>query len=353
MNCQTYLKHCAVALMLLGTIISKCSADSLERAAIAACHDQLQNVVLDCEETRTYNIDPAVAADAPLHFRQPQPDLNRTESSALKFSFLDGNARFERSLSKDTLNYWASKGLPAIVRQIQTISATGRIEELTTQELTNGKRPSFGGFRQLAAFAPDVTIDIALGLRLLGARQWLSDDDLSAMQEVAQRDPSLTILQVKDGSGRVHELHFDSRLLYALVYYRCTNSVGGFVEITNTDFQRIGNTFIPGTIVRSSSVTDSTGQIRHPIVFTISMKKASVNDEKNTLDQYSIWWPAHLELFDARTNDRIKVGPTTRPFTDADIRTQVAATRAQNRSMDQMAAERIRQALESQPSDGH
>ena len=248
------------------------------------------------------------------------------------------------------MNYWAAKGLPTIAAQIQTISRTGRIEELTTQRLANGKRANFGGVRQLSEFSPDVTIDIAMGLRLLGGRQWLSKDDLNAMQEIQQTDPSLVILHSLDGGGHVHELRFDRRLLYALVYYRCTNSHGAYLEITNSDFRRQGNVFFPGKIVRNSSVIGSSGQVRHPLVFTMTVKNASVNDAENTPSRYAIAWPASLQLFDARTSDRIDVGATTRPMSDDDIRQQLASERVRQRLLEKMASQRIEQALESQPT---
>jgi hypothetical protein len=324
----------------------KCPGDALDHAALAAHQDQLQNIVMECEETRAYDFDPAAAAKVPPHFRQPQVDLKRTEAFNLSFSFLNGNAYYDRETDARTLNYWAAKGLPAIAKQQESISATGRIEELTTQHLANGKRPSFGGVRQLSEFSPDDTIDVAMGLRLLGGRQWLTKDDLGAMEEIQQPDSAVVILRTTDGGGDIHELRFDKRLLFALVYYRCTNPHGAYVEITDSDFGRQGNVFIPGKIVRNSNRMDSNGQVRHPLVFTIIVKHASIGDTTNTPSRYSIAWPAHLQLFDARTNDRIQVGPTTRPLSDDDIRQQLAEKRTRDLMLEDLARQRIRSALD-------
>jgi hypothetical protein len=335
--------------MLIGAF-SNCSADTLERAAIAAHQDQLQNLNIYCDESRAYDVDPAWAAQEAPNFRQPRIDLKRTETSGLKFMFLSGNAYYDRETDAKTLSYWAAKGLPAIARQIQTITSTGRIEELTQQRLANGKRPSFGGLRQLSEFSPEITIDIAMGLRLLGGRQWLTKDDLNSMQEIQPADSRFVVLRVLDGGGHVHELRYDKQLLYALVYYRCTNSHGASVEIVNSDFHQYGSVFVPRKIVRTSNTMDSKGQIRHPLVFTFTVKNASINDPRNTPDLYSIEWPAHLQLFDARTNDRIEVGATTRPFSDEDIRKQLAEKRVRQLMLEKMTTERIQRVLEEQPT---
>jgi hypothetical protein len=344
------LLNCYVAGSVMFGLIAVTTGETVERAAIAAHQDQIQNLVMTCEETRAFDVDPAVIAQEPLNFRQPKIDLKRTEMSTLRFTFLNGNVCYDRATDAQTLGYWTSKGLPAIVRQIQTVSATGKIEELTTQRLANGKPRSFGGLRQMSEFAPDITIDIAMGLRLLGGRQWLSKDDLSNMQEIQQPNPNLVILRALDGAGHVHELHFDRSLLYALVYYRCTNPHGAYLEITNSDFWRHGTIYFPGKIVRSSSIADSTGQIRHPLVFTLKVKDAVVNDAENTPDRYAIAWPAHLQLFDARTNDRVDIGATTRPFSDDDIRQQLAEKHARQLTLEKLATDRINHILNQQPS---
>jgi hypothetical protein len=170
------------------------------------------------------------------------------------------------------------------------------------------------------------------------------------MEEIQQPDPTVVILHTSDGGGDVHELRFDKRLLFALVYYRCTNRHGAFAEITDSDFHRQGNVFIPGKIVRNSNIVDSNGQIRHPLVFTIIVNHASIGDPRNTPSRYSIAWPAHLQLFDARTNDRIEVGPTTRPLSDDDIRQQLAEKRIRESMLEDLARQRIRNALDGAPT---
>jgi hypothetical protein len=333
------------AFVAITGVADRCVADELDRAAIAAHQDQLQNIAIECREVRDYNIDPAVVETTPFRFRQVPIDLKRSEASALLFSFLNGSALYDRVTDPATMNYWAAKGLPAIARQTISISATGRIEELTIQRFADGILRSFGRVRQLSAFPPDDTVDVALGLRLLGGHQWLTKDELRAMDEIAQPDSEVVVLQKSDGAGDVHELRFDKRLLFALVYYRCTNPSGAYAEIVNSDFQRHGNVFIPGKIVRSSNILDSNRQVRHPLVFTITIKRASIDDTNNTPSNYSIAWPAQLQLFDARTNDRIEVGPTTRPLTDDDIRNQLEEKRSQYSVLEDLASQRIRQAL--------
>ncbi len=280
----------------------------------------------------------------------PQFDLTRSEGSTLTFSFLNGNARYDRTTDQTTLKYWASKKLPAIISQTQTISAGGRVEEVTTQQLVNGKRPSFGGFKQLDKFSPEDTIDIALGLRLLGAHQWLTKDDLNAMQEVPQSHESIVDLQTQDGSGHSHELRFDRNLLYALVYYRCSTANGASVEITNSNFQQYGNVFIPGKIVRVSNLPNPSGEIRHPLIFTYTVSNAFVNDTHNSANRYVITFPAHLLLFDARTGDEVAVGPVARAFSDDEIRQQIEDRQQRQAMFEKLARQRIDQALKSNPS---
>jgi hypothetical protein len=350
MNVVRQILAAAAVLVALTGAAGQCSADALERAAVAAHLDQLQNIVMECQEVRNYDVDPAVIDTIPFRFRQAQIDLKRTEAYTLSFSFLNGSAYYDRETDPGTLDYWAGKNLPAIARQTTSISTTGRIEELTVQRFANGKRQSYGGLRQLSAFSPIDTMDIAMGLRLLGGRQWLTKNDLADMDEIAQPDSQVVVLHKLDGAGDVHELRFDKSLLFALVYYRCASPNGAYAEIVNSDFHRQGNVFIPGKVVRSSSIVDSTRQVRHPLVFKITVERAAVNDPNNTPSNYAIAWPAHLQLFDSRTNDRIEVGATTRPMTDDDIRQQLDQKRAQDAALDELANQRINQALNQQPA---
>lgn len=335
--------------VLVWSVATRCVADQVERIAIAAHQDEIQNLIVQCEETRHYDTDPAVADQVSL-MAHSQFDLVRSESSNLTFSFLNGNARYDRTTAQATLNYWMSKKLPAIVSQIETISASGREEQLTTQQLVNGKRLSVGGFKQLDRFPPDDAIDIALGLRLLGAHQWLTKEELNAMQEVPQSDQSIVNLRDHDGNGHIHELRFDRRLLYALVYYRCSSANGASVEITNSDFHQCGNIFLPGDIIRVSNIPNTAGQIKHPLVFSYEVTGASVNDVDNIASRYVITFPANLLLFDARTNDQIKVGPIARTFSDDDIHRQIAENQARQAMFEQLAERRINQVIAASPS---
>src|ERR1700728_4851077 len=96
-------------------------ANPIERAAIADHQDQIQNLTIKCQETRKYDTDLSAVGNTSSPMSS-QFDAVWSETSSLKFSFLNGNARFERTTDPATLKYWASKKLPAIVRQIQTIS---------------------------------------------------------------------------------------------------------------------------------------------------------------------------------------------------------------------------------------
>jgi hypothetical protein len=324
-------------------------AEPIQRAAIAAHQDEMQNLVIECQEIRKYDVD-AATIDQNFRAEHTQFDLVRSETANLTFSFLNGNARYDRRSDEATLKYWAAKKLPAIISQTLSVSASGRVEELTTQQLTNGKKPSFGGFRQLDQFSPEDTIDIALGLRLLGDRRWLTKEDLNAMQEVQQPDSSIVDLIAQDAGGHTHELRFDRRFLFALVYYRCSNAHGASVEITNTDFRTYGNVFIPGKITRVSNIPRAGGQISHPLIFTYVVKTAAVNDVRNTASRYVIRFPSHLLLFDARTNDEVEVGPIARSFTDDDIHRQIVERQLRQEMYEGLAKRRIEQALSSQPA---
>lgn len=104
----------------------QCFGQDVERAAIDAHQDQLQNLILDCQETRHHDIDRAAASSGSAA-AYPQIDLVRSEMSSVRFSFLNGNARYDRVTDSTTLKYWASKGLPAIASQMQSISSSGRV----------------------------------------------------------------------------------------------------------------------------------------------------------------------------------------------------------------------------------
>src|ERR1700685_135109 len=97
-NCKGFVVTCVVVIGIAG----KCPGDALERAAIAAHQDQLQNIVMDCEEVREYDIDPAVVETIPLRFRQTQIDLQRSEAFKLSFFFLNSCAYYDRETDPST-----------------------------------------------------------------------------------------------------------------------------------------------------------------------------------------------------------------------------------------------------------
>jgi hypothetical protein len=327
---------------------AKSFALSIDRQGVAAHQDQLQNLVVNFSETRDYYTHPPKGTD--FTGDGVQGRLSRAESFDVRFSFLNGNAKWDRSTDPATLKYWSAKGLPAIASQTESISSTGRVEQLTNQQFITGRRMLFGGFDQLNEFSPLETIDVALGLRLFGSRQWTKKDDLAEMDQAPSSDNSIVELECTDVGGHKHQLRFDKRLLFALVYYRCSDDHGNSVEIVNSDFHQAGSVFVPGKIVRTSNLLDSGGRVWHPLVFTIQVKHATVNGLDNTLDQYAIAWPAGLHLFDARTNDQVDVGATTRPFTDDDIRTQLSERRVREAGLMDLARKRIRLALANQPT---
>ena len=127
MKASTFVTILIVSYAIAISISYTAFGNAVDRAAVAAHQDQLQNLEIGCKEIRSYDIDPEGAAKAPLNFRQAPIDLKRTEISDLNFRSLNGNACYDRETDGTTLRYWAAKGLPAIARQTLMMSSTGRI----------------------------------------------------------------------------------------------------------------------------------------------------------------------------------------------------------------------------------
>ncbi len=340
----TFLFCCAV--VVLG-VDSASLADAVDRAAIHARRDALQNFTATFRLETDYDFDPNVPLPKEIIQNLPR---KRREISEGAFSFLSESARSEIVMTPETQKKCMDLGIPANARLIEARSSTGRFEQLTEDLGVTGKITRVGGISETIDFPEEWTLDLALGLRLFREQAWLTKAAIGDAKEGPSPDRNLLILQVQGNNGLVHELHFDKRLLYALAYYRGTFADGTFEEIINSDFQRQGETYLPQKIVRRSQYTDSSGKPRHPITRTLTIAKYVLNDPQNVPSRFLIDWPGGLKLFDTRMNEIIEVGSTTRPLSDDVIRRQLQERKLSVKESEQDVEKRIEQVTGVKPA---
>jgi hypothetical protein len=334
---------CFVAFLVAGSLFfpGRTGAADFSRAAIDARLDAIQNLTAEYNLREDHDEDP-IAWRSLVEQGVAHGDRQRTDFSAGVFSFLYGSAKLESLTGDQTLKYWAEHGVNTLRRQVITIDPSGREEQLHEIPV-RGRVEVGGGVEQITEFPLDWTVDLALGLRLFGEREWLTKQALAAAEQLPPTDPEISTLEFKQSNGNVDLLRFDRRLLYALVSERCTfpEAPDSFVEITNSNFRREDNVFLPMSIDRQRHYIDLSGKPRDSLVCKIVVSKYILNDPDNTESRFRTIWPARIRIYDARVRQAIDVGPTSRPLSDDDIREQLDQREASQREIEGQATQRI------------
>jgi hypothetical protein len=348
------LHTCLLALLIaLPLAAAPGFGDDLARAAIKARLDALRNLQADLHYRIDHDEDPAL----PLPPSALRLDRRRTDLGRASFSLLDGLARMETITDPATLAYYKNTyGMNIVARELLILWRDGRVDSINQQATgPNGALQTNGGISSFRRFREEWTLDMALGLRLYRDSHWLSPQAIDSAQEIPAGDANIVTLRITNlgEQNTIHDLRFDKRLLYALVYYRCTFGPGtdSYEEITNSDFQRQGNVFLPMHIVRRGRYIDTTGNPRHPLTYTLTVQRYRLGDPANLPASYQMAWPAGHKIYDSRLKQVIDVGPTTRPLTDDDIRAQLAQKEASQQDLLARARQRLDQVLATQPSN--
>ena len=141
-----------IAVYYLSLPVSADAETDIDRAAVMAHLDQLQNVVVTGHSDIVHNL----AKGALINYG--------TEVYDFSFSFLSGTARMDAKTPPDIVKSLTSTGTPGFGWRISSVSPEGKFETLAQQISSRGHRKIIGGIAQLQEFPEDWTIDIALGL---------------------------------------------------------------------------------------------------------------------------------------------------------------------------------------------
>jgi hypothetical protein len=304
-------------------------------------YEQLQNWTATLAVHTETDTDPAVyfnsSADE-VREMQAKGLLNLVEDRLLVFRFLNGSCNVHSEID----DKWRARAFGGTFLEVPIEDRTflpGRTEQSVLVELRDRR----GGVIKASDRFPDSwTIDIALGLRLIGPQQWLSEDDFRGAKIVSQ-DQDALVLRF-EAAERTHELRFERRFGYALTQYRVTTPQAAHPssqEIVCSDFRRIEGVYIPFKMVRAVSYVDSQKKERHPYVWTTIVRDFVLNDPQNTPENMLLVWDAGMMPLDTRVDVNIRVGPTSRPLTDAEIAAQVGNAQDRKADLEQRAKERI------------
>jgi hypothetical protein len=323
-------------------------ASSISTTAITARMEALHNVKASFDLVTQYDVDPKL----PTPPQVVQVDAVRTESGSGTWSFLNGSARLSFAPDDRTIKYYAKRGLDYDKQETTIMSGGVKSESLYGASNGHGGERFSGGIENIDRFPEEWTLDLALGLRLYRSKSWLVTDDIVGANELPSSDPNALVLQIQGDGGVIHELHFDRRFFYALVYYKCLFPEGSYEDVVNSNFHRFGNVFVPLNIVRSGHYVDTSGKWRSPIVRTLRVTKFLINDPSNVESEYEMIWPANLRIYDARIRQPLSVGPTSRSLSEDDIREQLDEGQKSREQAEAQARERINQVLGGQPATG-
>jgi hypothetical protein len=290
--------------------------------------------------TMVTDFDPAIANQQGDEDDVRKYGLNRREDEHIVFRFRRGSAVVETTLDNDALANAKRQGIPAVQFRAKSISP-GRSEDLS-RVVVNGK---VGGLISgPTAVPPDWTLDVGLGLRLLGASGWLDISDLTAAERSSDAENSVTLV-LNDHYGLRHELTFNKSVGYALVRYRrkWPTKAEPYELIECSDFRRIGGVFVPYLITRFNIYRDSVGELRQPITRNFKLLSFVFDAQAPTTapEPLMITWPGGATVRDMRTEVMIPVGPTSRPLTDAEIAEEIILQEGKRTDLEKRARDRI------------
>jgi hypothetical protein len=315
-----------------------------ERTALTAVlsrYEQLQNWTATLAVHTETDWDPAIdthASAEELKKRQQEGLLNLTEDRSLVFRFLDGSCNVHSEVDAK----WRDRAFGGTFLELPIEDRTflpGRAEQ--SVQVDNRDRPA--GLIKASDRIPDSwTFDIGLGLRLIGPQKWLTDADVRRAKIVSQDDSGVT-LQFET-EQRIHEARFEKRFGYAVTEYKSTflqENVSASQRVVCSDFRKIDGIYIPFKMVRSVTYIDTQKKERHPYVWTTIVRDFVLNDPHNTPENMLLVWDAKMTPLDTRVDVNIRVGPTSRPLTDAEIAAQVGNAQDRKADLEQRAKERI------------
>lgn len=282
----------------------------------------LQNIKATFSSVIVHNPDPELARAVYARIERPLPqDLDRTETYDCEFRFARGSALWQRDASKSMID-GARAANAALEKSTRLMIGQGRVEVLSWPY--QSKVP-VGQIDTSRAFPNESAIDIGLGIRLIGAQEWLSPEKLREAKKTKISDDDLEV-EVKDTHGFLHLLRFGRAAGYALIHYHVTNSIPGsssFEDIECTDLRVVSGIILPFKIHRQSTYTDSGGRVRHPITTTLTVKEYIVGDLKNTPESLHIRWPKGADIWEARARSAIVATTDAQVMTDDLIAEQI------------------------------
>ena len=178
-----------ISLMIAATTLHCLTAvaQDVDTLAIKGRLLALQNVSLTYTARTDNDFDPAlVSAIAKARPSDAHADPNATTIEDQSFAFSGSVARLERWLSPESADNLTARRLPHVAHEIQVVSSSGRIDDLSYTVTARGKKFTNGSIGEVDLMPEDWTADIALGLRLYRSKSWLTPEELDS----AKKEPS-------------------------------------------------------------------------------------------------------------------------------------------------------------------
>jgi hypothetical protein len=324
-------------------IASRAAADPL--LPIESRLATLQNVQARFSSIVQNDPDPALVAAVYARIERPIPqDVNATQTYNCEFRFAGGAALWRREASQSMIDAARSSNT-ALQSVFVLMIGQGRAERLIWPY--QSKLP-IGDVSTSQEFPGDSTIDAALGLRLIGAQEWLSPDQLRSAGQATSPNGDIT-LSFKDRSGATHSLRMMKGLAYALVQYHVEygpQTSQSTEDIDCSDFRVVSGMTMPFKISRHSAYLDSTGHVRHPITTTLVTRQYVLGDPANSADSLHIHWPKGSSIWDKRAQANVVATADDQALTDDMIAAQIQAHDVEQKALLSKTQQRIRSAEE-------
>jgi hypothetical protein len=338
-----------VLLMLLAADTATAAVDELSAARTAMAQRVMAIQDISITASRLDRQEPI-----PDEILQEMQDIARKEGGGVfvpprllaydeSLAYLDGSLRYERSLTASTLAKARAERWPLDAQLIVT-GTRERSEELVRKI---GDDRVVGLIDNRIDLPSDVTLDVAMGLRLYNDPDWLNAGSFDAMVLKSTTATSSTVTLVT-ANGLLHEWVLDRANGYVPVQYCVFSKDRELEHVDYTNFKHIGDILVPFQYTRKLLSYDENGVQGTRDTATVTISTFQIRDPKNISGRFVMTWPVGSSILDHRTNLRLMVRSRPRVLTDADI-VDVLRRKNLNGSQQQNQLQRELDGLSPQP----
>jgi hypothetical protein len=201
-----------------------------------------------------------------------------------------------------------------------------------------------GDISQSGSFDVPGTLDLSLGLRIYGHREWLDSGDVSKLPVEKTTDGCRVRYQDTEHSD---EWDYVNAPRFHLASYTVRFGKYRMYQYVGGDFRVVGSVLLPFKVRMVYSQFEENGKPHVDETDELAVRSYSLGQQGNTVSKYQIFWPVGSRVEDLRIHRQLLVQSTTRPLDDKSIFSMLQERETMEHQAEADAQRRIDQALRS------